>query len=105
MPRKPTTLKDDIERSLRARENGDPRRFIGLDYMTVFANAGIPMRKVPQQHWLMDGEPTKAVVNCPCGHGASIGAMEYPAKCPGEDCPRSFFFDGTAVWALLSPTS
>lgn len=97
MPRK-VTLPPDVEEALRARDEGEPHRLTGFQFMGVLGG-GVSHRPVPQEHF--EAHDEYATVNCPCGHRPQIAAGRSPSKC---ECQRAFFYDGTLVWALNSPS-
>lgn len=55
--------------------------------------------KVPTSFWANTG--SEIDVACPCGATPHPG--EYPAPCPGADCPRWYVYDGRDVRVAFSP--
>jgi hypothetical protein len=95
----------EIEADLRAARDGDLHRLTGFALTGFVFGRGIPHRIVPREHWEYgEGLSIGAVaeLRCQCGvlHVVRLGAT--PQSCT---CRRWFFFDGTDVWALLSPAS
>lgn len=92
-----------MEVALRARDEQTLRRVTGFEYMARFLQGGAPHREVPEAHWKRcEAEgPTYALVTCQCGERPVVETGAYPVRC---ECQRWFFFDGTAVWALNSPS-
>lgn len=81
---------------------------------TLCAQAGMPLRRVPSEFWALDaddrGEPL-AIVSCPCGQAHALPLLEGPQgdtlseEGNYADCPRGYWFDGTQVWVLNTPSA
>lgn len=101
----PRTLPPDVGEALQAREEKRPHRLTGFAYMSTFVTGGLERRRVPDSSVVVSEDResgSKATVACVCGHSPTVGLGEYPVKC---ECSRSFFFDGTCVWALNGPSA
>lgn len=95
----------DIEHDLSERDARHLHRLTGFNYMAFALMRGVPHRIVPREHWSREeglAVGPVAELRCQCGvlHVVRLGAS--PQSCR---CERWFFFDGTDVWALLSPAS
>lgn len=76
-----------------------------LVLMDVFHRRGLKRREVPERFWFEArdrGDYAHAVVSCPCGRPVVAEVLAHPEPCEG--CQRAYFYDGTAVWALNSPS-
>lgn len=102
-----STLQPDaeIEADLRAADDGDLHRFTGFAFTGFMFGRGLRHRIVPRDHWEYgEGLTVGAVaeLRCQCGALQVVRLGVSPQSCT---CGRWFFFDGTDVWALLSPAS
>lgn len=79
----------------------DLRRVMtGVAGFSHMASWGVRVRRVPGPYWGLDG--VRAIVACPCGETPAVVALEPAVGCV---CGRHFFFDGSDVWAMATPSS
>jgi hypothetical protein len=81
-----------------------PKRMGPFPFLAVAIRAGVPTRTVPEEYWAsatdLENHP-QASIDCRCGESVVIGLLVME---PCSGCERWFFFSGTEVLALNTPS-
>lgn len=94
----------DTEPAVEALQQEGPHRISGFAYMGVALRAKVRHKLVPPEFWTAEesDERRYALISCRCGADTRVELGASPVKC---ECERWFFYDGTNLWALISPVS